>query len=162
MKAGFRVATFLPFFAWLTCASVLFAETKNIEFQGRVTAIDVAAKTISIRARQKEFVFSIDPQRCKIVKEGQPGALSSAEKDDAVVGDLQTDEGGPVVTRLFLTARPETGVRIKEKPGFISSPYNVVESPRPPTEGRGAIDVRGYQRGSMLVDYATGKIFLVP
>ena len=143
-------------------AAILLAETKNIEFQGRVTAIDVAAKTISIRARQKEFVFSIDPQRCKIVKEGQPGALSSAEVGDAVVGDLQTDESGPVVTRLFLTAKPETGVRVKEKPGFISSPYNLGDSPNPTTEGRGAIDVRGYQRGSMLVDYATGKIFLVP
>ena len=162
MKSASRVASFLAAATWLTGSAFLLADTKTIEFQGRVTAIDLAAKTISIRARQKEFVFSIDIQRCKIVKEGQAGTLSSAEVGDAVVGDLQTDESGPVVTRLCLTAKPEPAVRVKEKPGFISSPYNSIDPRSHTTEGGGAIDVRGYQRGSMLVDHATGKIFLVP
>jgi len=162
MKSASRVAPLLIVAAWLMESSIILADTKTVEFQGRVTAIDPAAKTISIRARQKEFVFNIDPQRCNIVKEGQPGTLSSAQVGDAVVGDLHGEESGPVVTRLFLTAKPETGARVKEKPGFISSPYNFVDPLSPATEGRGAIDVRGYQRGSMLVDHTSGKIFLVP
>ena len=157
MKSASRVAPLLIVAAWLMESSLILADTKTVEFQGCVTAIDSAAKTISIRARQKEFVFNIDPQRCNIVKEGQSGTLSSAQ-----VGDLHGEESGPVVTRLFLTAKPETGVRVKEKPGFISSPYNFVDPLSPTTEGRGAIDVRGYQRGSMLVDHTSGKIFLVP
>lgn len=162
MKSASRVAPFLIFAAWLLGSALLLADTKTIEFQGRVTGVDLAAKTISIRARQKEFVFSIDPQRCNLVKEGQPGTLTTAQVGDAAVGDLQVDESGPVVTRLFLTAKPETGVRVKEKPGFITSPYDFSDSSGHTTEERDAIDVRGYQRGSMLIDHATGKIFLVP
>jgi hypothetical protein len=162
MKSASRVASLLALVVWLTRATLLLADTEKIEFQGRVTAVDPAAKTISIRARQKEYVFSIDPQRCNIVKEGLPGTLTSAQAGDAAVGHLQVEASGPVVTRLFLTAKPEPGVRVKEKPGFITSPYHSNEPPSHTTEGRGAIDARGYQRGSMLVDQATGKIFLIP
>jgi hypothetical protein len=169
MKSVSRVASFLTLAAWLSGSQLLLADTKTVEFQGHVTAVDLAAKTIGVRAREKEFVFSIDVQRCKIVKEGnnllqpggQPDPLRSAQVGDAVVGTLQVDDRGPVVTELYLTAKPEPGLRVKEKPGFIASPYSVGPLSHT-TEGRGAIDVRGYQRGSMLVDHATGKIFLVP
>jgi hypothetical protein len=170
MKSTSRAIWLLTVAAWLTSFPFLFAETKTIEFQGRVSAVDLAAKTISIRARQKEFVFSIDTQRCNIVKEGyylfqpggQPGVLHSAQVGDAVVGTLEVEDNKPVVTKLYLTAKPEPGLRLKEKPGFITSPYHFIGPLSHTTEGHGAIDVRGYQRGSMLVDHATGKIFLVP
>ena len=60
------------------------------------------------------------------------------------------------MTRLYLTGKPEPAVRAKEKPGFVTSPYSHT------SVGNGAIDVRGYRRGSMLVDDVNGKIFLVP
>ena len=162
MKSASRLGPLLVVTICLTGSEIVIADTKDIEFQGRVTAVDPAARTISIRARQKEFVFSIDPQRCNIVKEGLPNTLNSAQAGDAAVGHLQVEASGPVVTRLFLTAKPEPGVRVKEKPGFITSPYHSNEAPSHSTEGRGGIDARGYQRGSMLVDQATGKIFLIP
>jgi hypothetical protein len=166
-----RIVPLLALAAWLSAGFPLFsAEKKSIEFQGRVSAVDLAAKTLSVRTGRKEFVFSIDTHRCNIVKEGyylfqpggQPGTLRSAQVGDAVVGTLEVEPSGPVVTRLYLTAKPEPGIRVKGKPGFIDSPYHFIGPLSHTTEGRGAIDVRGYPRGSMLVDHATGKIFLVP
>jgi hypothetical protein len=169
MKSASGLAPLLFLVALLSGATLSLADTEKIEFQGRVTAVDPAAKTISIRARQKEFVFSIDDQRCNIVKEGhafypgsQSGILQNARVGDAALGTLQVEGHGPVVTDLYLTAKPEPGLRVTDKPGFITSPYHFIGSLSHMTKGRDAIDVRGYQRGSMLVDHATGKIFLVP
>jgi len=53
-------------------SSIILADTKTVEFQGRVTAIDPAAKTISIRARQKEFVFNIIPSAATSSKKANP------------------------------------------------------------------------------------------
>jgi hypothetical protein len=143
------------------------AEQKSIEFQGRVSGVDVAAKTISVRTRTKEFVFQVDTERCKITKDGvdapqpdsQSPALASAKQDDYVVGILALDGPSPVVTRLYLTTQPEVGVRVESKHGHIASPYR---SENETAAEAKTIDVRGYQRGSMLVDKETGKIFLVP
>ncbi len=145
-------------------------EEKTIEFQGTVSAVDPEAKTITMRARAKEFVFKIDPQRCTVVKDGRypfiPGSqspvLRSARIGDSVVGTLVVERGAPVVTDLYLTTKPEPGERLKDKPGFITSPYHFISPLNHGTIGHGAIDVRGYRRGSMLVDEDTGKIFLVP
>lgn len=145
-------------------------EEKTIEFQGTVSAVDPEAKTITIRARQKDFVFQIDPQRCNVVKDGKypfiPGSqspvLRSAQIGDSAVGTLVVEHGKPVVTDLYLTAKPERGERLKEKTGFITSPYHFISPLSHSTIDRGAIDVRGYRRGTMLVDESTGKIFLVP
>lgn len=139
-------------------------ENKSVEFQGTVSALDAAAKTITVRAGHKDFVFQIDIERCNIVKDGhyplmagaQSPALQSAQIGDSVVGKLVVEGSTPVVTRLYLTSKPEPGVRVKEKPGFVTSPYSHT------SVGNGAIDVRGYRRGSMLVDDVSGKIFLVP
>ncbi|CAN5551344.1 hypothetical protein BH18VER2_BH18VER2_13080 [soil metagenome] len=135
-------------------------DEKSVEFQGTVSAVDLAAKTITVRARQKDFVFQIDLERCRVVKEGRqpttPGAptpgLKSAQVGDSVVGRFVVEGAKAVVTHLYLMAHPEPGVRVKEKPGYITSPYQT----------GGAIDVRGYRRGTMLVDETSGKIFLVP
>ncbi|MGI8956268.1 MAG: hypothetical protein ACR2II_05055 [Chthoniobacterales bacterium] len=145
-------------------------EEKTIEFQGTVSAVDPEAKTITIRARQKDFVFQIDPPRCNVVKDGKypfiPGSqspvLGSARIGDSAVGTLVVEHGKPVVTDLYLTTKPEPGERLKEKPGFITSPYHFISPLSLNTIGRGAIDVRGYRRGTLLVDESTGKIFLVP
>jgi hypothetical protein len=145
-------------------------EEKTVEFQGTVSAVDLAAKTITIRARNKDFVFQIDPQRCNVVKDGnylsipgaQPPVLRSARVGDSAVGTLVVEHGKPAVTDLYLTTKPEAGERLKEKPGFITSPYHFISPLNHNTVGRGPIDVRGYRRGTMLVDESTGKIFLVP
>ena len=111
--------------------------------------------------RNEAFVWLIYNN---IVKDGhyplmagaQSPALQSAQIGDSVVGKLVVEGSTPVVTRLYLTSKPEPGVRVKEKPGFVTSPYSDT------SVGNGAIDVRGYRRGSMLVDDVSGKIFLVP
>ena len=113
----FRRWTILLFLlaAVLTISSPqLTAETKTVEFQGRVSAVDLGANTLSVRARKKAFVFSIDIHRCNIVKEGyylfqtggQPGILRSARVGDAVVGTLELEPAGPVVTRLISPPNP--------------------------------------------------------
>lgn len=145
-------------------------DARRVEFQGTVSSVEPEAQTITVRTRQKDFVFQIDPQRCTIIKDGAapapPGAtapaLSSAQVGDSVVGHLVVEGEKPIVTRLYLTTKPEPGVRVNDKPGFIVSPYRPSSSPGPAASGKGAIDVRGYRRGSMLVDEESGKIFLVP
>jgi hypothetical protein len=171
VKLPIHIAPLSTLFAWLIVITPTFSaeEDKLIEFQGTLSAVDLPAKTITVRARKKDFVFQIDLQRCNIVKDGYypfiPGAqsptLASSRVGDAVVGKLMVEDNVPVVTQLYLTSKPEQAVRVKEKPGFVTSPY--FTSPLSHlTEKHGAIDVRGYQRGSMLVDEASGKIFLVP
>ena len=171
MKSSRRTLLYLAFALCSLRGSTTFGvEREPIEFQGRVTAIDLVAKTISVRARTKEFVFHIDIQRCNIAKDGyypfQPGAqspaLKSARIGDYVVGTLAFDGPAPVVTRLYLTTKAELGVRVESKPGSVTSPYHFTSPLSHTTVGHGAIDVRGYPRGSMLVDEDTGKIFLVP
>ncbi len=151
-------------------AALAAAEEKTVEFQGTVSAVSLEAKTITVRARKKDFVFQINPQRCNVVKDGRypfiPGAqspaLGSARLGDSVVGTLVVEHGAPIVTDLYLTTKPEPGERLENKPGFITSPYHFNSPLSHNTVGRGAIDVRGYRRGTMLVDETTGKIFLVP
>ncbi len=156
---------------WLGAGITLAAEdASRVEFQGTVSSVAPEEKTITVRTRQKDFVFQIDPQRCKIVKDGSApdlrpapaSALSSAQIGDSVVGHFVVEREKPIVTRLYLTTKPETGVRVPEKPGFIVSPYRAASSPGPGATGKGAVDVRGYRRGSMLVDEESGRIFLVP
>ena len=148
----------------------LVAGRQVVEFQGKVSAVDLSAKSITVRARNKDFVFQINIQRCNVVKDGfypflpgaQTPALRSARIGDSVVGTLVVEGSTPVVTQLYLTTKPEPGVRVKEKPGYITSPYHFISPLSHNTVGHGAIDVRSYARGSMLVDENTGKIFLVP
>jgi hypothetical protein len=172
MKFETQIAPRLVLAGWLVILSSSLSanEDKSVEFQGTLSAVDLAAKTITVRARHKEFVFQIDLQRCNIVKDGlypfipgaQSPALASARVGDAVVGKLVVENNLPVVTRLYLTSKPEPAVRVKEKPGFVTSPYHFTSPLSHLTVGHSAIDVRGYQRGSMLVDETSGKIFLVP
>ncbi len=156
---------------WL-CTAINFAtkDANSVEFQGTVSSVDPEKMTITVRTRQKDFVFQIDPQRSKVVKDGRPAdlagshssTLSRAQVGDSVVGHFVVEREKPIVTRLYLTTKPETGVRVREKPGFIVSPYRFASPPDQAAAGKGAIDVRGYRRGSMLVDEESGKIFLVP
>ncbi|MEO5754451.1 MAG: hypothetical protein ABIR38_07065 [Chthoniobacterales bacterium] len=155
--------------ALLLGTGLALAEEKKVGFQGKVSEVDLSAKTITVRAGKKDFVFQIDPQRCKVVKDGfypsipgaQAPALKSARVGDSVVGTLVV-ENKPAVTELYLTTTPEPGVRVKEEHGHITSPYHFISPLSHTTVGHGSIDVRGYARGSMLVDQNTGKIFLVP
>jgi hypothetical protein len=165
-----------PFFFFLfvslaTCPDLFAEDKKTVEFQGIVSGVDLAARTIAVQRGSKHYVFQIDIQRCNIVKDGdyllqpsggQPGTLGSAKAGDAVVGELTVESGAANVTKLYLTTKPETAVRVKVKPGFVISPYHSNSQLSQTSAGQGAIDVRGYQRGSMLVDRVAGKIFLVP
>ncbi len=112
---------------------------KSVEFHGTVSAVDLGGKTLTVRARQKDFVFQIDPERCQIVKDGRAAeaagapapTLSSAQIGDSVVGRLVVENDKPIVKKLYLTTTPEKGVRVPDKPGFIVSPYRVGNSPGP-------------------------------
>lgn len=146
-------------------------EKDSIEFQGVISAVDPANKTISVRRGTKDYVFKIDPERCKVVKDGvssstMPDApaptLESARVGDFVVGKFIVVGSAPIVTNLYLMTKPELGLRAQDKPGFIISPYPSDSAAGNPSGTKRPIDVRGYQRGSMLVDAATGQIFLVP
>jgi hypothetical protein len=152
MKFPSRMRTYPIIVVGILAGSLLLGEErKPIEFQGRVSAVDLAARTISVRTRTKEFVFQIDIQRCKITKDGhypdQPGArpqvLESAQVDDYVVGTLALDGPSPVVTKLYLTTKPEVGARIETKHGFITSPYHSTRPSSDTAVEHKAIDVRG-------------------
>ena len=104
MKFPSRIRTYPIIVVGILAGSLLLVEErKSIEFQGRVSAVDLAARTISVQTRTKEFVFQIVIQRCKITKDDhdpdQPGArpqvLESAQVDDYVVGALALDGPPP-------------------------------------------------------------------
>jgi hypothetical protein len=70
--------------------SLLAGEKKSVEFQGKVSGVDLTAKTITVRNGNKDFVFKIDIHRCNVVKDGyypfMPGAQTPALRG-ARVGD---------------------------------------------------------------------------
>lgn len=155
------VAVTALFFAW-TAAIAAADKPKSLDFAGRLTAVDLVAKTITVQGPKKTFVFTIDIRRCDVARNGnwwnQPGAefgsLGLAKVGDAVIGKLSLSGPHPVVVRLDLMGNPRFGLPFPSKPGFITSPY--ASSFRTP------IDVRGYPRGAMVKDPPTGKIILVP
>ncbi len=169
MKLHLRV---LPLLALLNFGSAILlqAEEKKVEFQGKVSAVDSAAGSLTVRTQNKDYVFAIEPERCKVVKDGyypavpgsQPPSLESAKVGDAVVGTLVLVLGKATVTELFLTSAPETGLRVAEKHGHIVSPYHSPDQPNDQRNPERSRDVRGYRSGSFLVDKETGKIFRVP
>lgn len=133
---------------------------KAIDFAGWLTELDLKTNTIAVKGK-KVMVFAIDLQKCSIIRNGngstgpmQWGGLKNARVGDAVIGRLSLAGPAPVVVRLEFTAQPRVGLPIPGKPGFIRTPYtSAVPTP---------LDVRGYARGTMLKDPASGKIILVP
>ncbi len=84
----------------------------------------------------------------------QWGGLKNARVGDAVIGRLSLAGATPIVDKLEFTADPRFGLPIPGKPGFIRTPYtSAVTTP---------LDVRGYPRGAMVKDPASGKIILIP
>ena len=170
MKPRYRRLLLFLLAAFVCTVGLRAEEKKTIEFQGTVSAIDLVAKTVTVRAGRKDFVFQIDNQLCNIMKDGRypfiPGAqsptLSSARVGDAAVGELVVQGSAATVTTLYLTTKPEAGLHLKGKPGFVTSPYHFISPLSHTSLSEEAIDVRGYRHGTMLVDEVTGKIFLVP
>jgi len=50
-------------------------------------------------------------------------------------------------------AKPEYGIAVPGKPGFVQSPY---------APGSGYVDVRGFPKGTEVKDPYSSRIFLVP
>ena len=170
MKLPFRIVLLAITTGSLAVTLAAGEKAKSIEFQGRVSAVDLVARTITVRRGNKEFVFNIDIHRCDITRNGyyffvpggQPGLLKDARVGDAIVGKLSLAEPKPVVTRLYLMSKPESAVPVSGKAGYVHNPYQAIDVLSHMPYGHGMIDVRGYPKGAMIVDKATGKIFLVP
>lgn len=162
MKALFQSAMIgvaVGWFAWTTSIRAADKAT-SIDFAGWLTAVDLDAKTITVKGK-KAMIFTIDMRQCDIVRNGngstgpaQLGGLKNARVGDAVVGKLSLAESSPVVVRLDFTANPRFGLPIPNKPGFILTPYT--------SAIRAPLDVRGYPRGAMVKDPLSGKIILIP
>lgn len=142
---------------------------KSIDFAGRLTAVDQASRMMTVQGK-KAFVFKVDTSRCEINRNGfyfleagaTRGGLSDAKVGDAVVGKLSLAGSEPVVVELFFMANPRYAIPVPNKPGFVSSPYAAINVLSHLTAAQKTIDVRGRPRGTMVLDAATGKIFLVP
>ncbi len=88
--------------------------------------------------------------------------MGDAKVGDAVVGKLSLARPEPVVVKLFFMANPQYAIPVPNKPGFVASPYKAINVLSHMTATQKSIDVRGSGRGTMVLDAATGKIFLVP
>jgi hypothetical protein len=151
----------------LTLTSALDAatpgeKTEELYFSGRLIELNAAKHTFTIRSKNKELVFAIDPRRCDITVDGSISerTLRWARVGDAVMGEVSLKEAKPYVTWVEFTHKPERGKPIPGKPGFILSPY----MPRWPDPWHRPLplDAQRLAHGDMVLDEITGKIFVVP
>lgn len=129
---------------------------KSFYFTGRLIAVDPAARTFTIQAKKRALTFSIDVHHCWITRDGsmKERTLRWAKLGDAVMCKVKLIGGKAVVEWVEFTSKPEIGVPVPGKPGFVRSPYI--------TTSRVPMDVRNFPHGAMVMDDVVGKIFLVP
>ena len=134
---------------------------EELYFAGKLIELNAAKHTFTIRSKNKELVFTIDPGRCDITVDGSVSerSLRWARIGDAVMGELSLKEAKPYVTWVEFTHQPLPGRPVAGKPGFIHSPYGKWMQPWNASE---AADVRKLSHGDMVMDDDSGKIFLVP
>ncbi len=114
------LACLLTAFASTSALTVVAAEKKEekksrgIPYAGTVSAIDKAAKTVTIKKTEATRTFDITPET-KITKGGKPATI-----DDAVIGEEAAayghDQGSKHIAQsLRLGAKPETSTSAKKK-----------------------------------------------
>ena len=142
--------------------AVVADKPKGLYFSGQLIELDAAKHTFTIRNKNKELVFTIDPARCDITVDGSvtQRSLRFAHIGDAVIGKLSTKEAKPFVTWVEFTRKPQLGKPVPGRPGYILSPY-LPKWPQPGYHAE-AMDARQVGHGDMVFDEVSGKIFLVP
>lgn len=79
------------------------AATRSMPFRGKIDALDKAARTIKVGARQFQVVDTT-----KILKSGKPSSLEEAATGDEVGGAYREGESGKLeLVSLRLGAKPE-------------------------------------------------------
>lgn len=145
-----------------TSATAAADKPEELYFSGRLIELDAAKHTFTVRSRNKELVFTIDPSRCDITADGSiiRRSLKFARIGDAVMGELSLKEAKPYVAWVEFTHKPLVGKAVPKQPGYIFSPY-LPTWPQPGYHAE-AMDARHLAHGDMVYDDVSGKIFLVP
>jgi hypothetical protein len=82
------------------------AKTKAFPFQGKVAAVDIEAKTITLQGKEKNRTFLITNQT-RIMKDGKAASLADAKVGDAVGGQaLAAGESTYEALSLRIGAKP--------------------------------------------------------
>lgn len=135
---------------------------EKLYFSGRLIELDAAKHTFTVRSRNKELVFTIEPGRCDITVNGSmtERSLKWARIGDAVMGKLSLKEARPYVSWVEFTRNPQVGKPVAGKPGFLLSPY--LSRWPDPRNRQEPMDARTFAKGDMVYDEISGKVFLVP
>lgn len=98
---------------------------EKLYFSGRLIELDAAKHTFTLRSRNKELVFTIEPRRCETTVDGSVAeqTLKWARIGDAVIGKLSLKEARPYVSWVEFTHNPQVGKSVAGKPGFLLTPY---------------------------------------
>jgi hypothetical protein len=82
---------------------------KAFPFRGKISALDITAKTITLPGKEKSRVFQVTAET-RITKDGKPSTLEAAKIGDEVGGRaLAADEGKCNLVVLRIGPKPETG-----------------------------------------------------
>ena len=104
-------------------------------------------------------------QRTPPLTQPKGGNSSTVKRNDLRPPELKEPEAtgspSPETTRVTSSVAPAQrsrtdlpyGVRVANKPGFVTSPYS---------PNAGYVDVRGFPSGSEVKDPFTGKVFITP
>jgi hypothetical protein len=137
--------------------------TGAYEFQGRLRAVNPAAKTFTLASDKGAYVVRVTDQT-KIVHQGKLGTLKDVRVGEEVSGVGKFENAKLIATDVIFRATENLsgyiphgkipyGIPVPGKPGLVVSPYS-------PTAG--PIGVFGYRRGTPVKDPYTNKVFLVP
>lgn len=90
-------------------ASAPAKSAKAFPFRGKISAVDLSAKTITLPGKEKNRVFQVTGET-KIVKDGKPSTLESAKVGDEVGGRaLAASDGKLDLVALRIGPKPEAG-----------------------------------------------------
>lgn len=109
--AAFALSTVLPVTAADEKKPAASATTpekpkrNGMPFNGKLSAIDTAAKTISIAGKEKTRTFQLT-DKTKIMKAGKAATLADAKVGDEVGGFAREEEGKQVVVSLRVGPKP--------------------------------------------------------
>lgn len=88
---------------------------RAIPFQGKVTAVDKTAKTVTLDGRDKERTVQITSET-KITKDGKPAVLDAVAVGEVVAGRAKPGSAGKLEALvLHIGAKPEAPKAPKKK-----------------------------------------------
>jgi len=94
-------------------------KTEELYFAGKLIELDAAKHTFTIRSRNKELVFTINPARCDITVNGSVSERAcDGHEWRRSHGRAIAERSEPYVTWVEFTHHPETGKPVAGKPGY--------------------------------------------